>query len=73
MASINATATQHDGRPALTIVEGPVGGPAHGRLQRLAARLLDRALLAMARDRERAELGAMRASTEVGRDTGARC
>ncbi|MFN2593473.1 MAG: hypothetical protein ABR579_01125 [Actinomycetota bacterium] len=73
MASINATATQHDGSPALTVVEAPLGGPSHGILHRLAARLLDRATLAMVRDRQRAELGALRASSEIGRDTGARC
>ncbi|MDQ3877938.1 MAG: hypothetical protein M3290_06275 [Actinomycetota bacterium] len=73
MASINATAGPSDGRPPLAVVDASWSGAAHGRLHRLAARLLDRATLAMTRDRQRAELGALRASTDVGRDTGARC
>ncbi len=67
MASINVAAGTD--RPSLVVVDPPHGGS----LRQLFSRLADKATLGLARSRERAELGALRDSAELGRSTGARC
>lgn len=66
MAAINVAAGSD--RPSLVVVE-----QRHGSLYHLFARLADKATLGLARSRERAEMGALRETAELGRSTGARC
>ena len=72
MASSHATA-ETDRRPALVVVGSPVEVQPPTTLQRFGAWALDRLTLRLARSRTRAELGSLRATTEVGRETGVRC
>jgi hypothetical protein len=73
MASIHATTSEGEQRTKLVVVQapGPSAGP--GILRRLGAGLLDRATVALSRSRQRADLGALYATAETGRETGARC
>ncbi|MEA2476470.1 MAG: hypothetical protein QOC87_669 [Actinomycetota bacterium] len=73
MASSHATTTEGERRPKLVVVDTQQDRPEPGRLHRFAARLLDRATLSVARSRQRHDLGALYATAETGRETGARC